>query len=1493
MDPTARYNGQQSTEEALNVDFSLPTADISEKKRRKPKASDNIDTTRYVLRFEHRESDGTDTDGTPLYRTQSFTADDLDPLERPLDPAPPAGILLANCNNHGFSNAGRADGLALGDERSKNAVASDGAEEKDARVARFNRPHGVAVSSDGAKVVVADTFNDCVREIYLDGLVSQHLQKGQPPRTVWRVRTVSGAAASQQQQKDCDGPLHDAVFARPVSVSFAPLDEFGGNSDTNTGAAGPRTGAEGVLVADWGNHRVRLMRPHWLTPVLRRMMRLSMAASYSRWIEQSHWAALAMAVAAAVATIASADAAVAAASIAELAENSPWGHMAMKFRHEHDDDDDADSEDDAANAEADHLLHVCPNGNCQCLNVIKQQQCVMCCGPMAHGPDITSAMDSAAGGEDEGAKEVAEKATVETENGVESNTEASLTTASSLHIRDHLLSLRSRARRRVRRCRFDAAKQMVADREALVEGMTSVHQFDATVDVGRRLWRSQPTSGEQLGAMAKCILPEAKLDETVVRRGEQSAMEAEQEEKDLKEKEAEEVEQKAQQEEEQETVKTKQGQEEDDPLTSKFADEDEKADALHQQLGVAARSASGADSAAAVARSKLDGTSSMQQQQAVKEMEDQQQLVIDQHRLHSRWSCCSDPSGGGWTRVPAKNGAEVPAVVAAALRTGATGLLGVCAVTSHCGSANSQALCWPPSHPTTSGDTVLHLATRLGDPLLLRLLLHEDWIQRKVAETEWRKARAQERAAEAGKKRRHAKMAAQATALVGHATGMAIGQALGGHMGVMNSANLNLGTARNIARFEGRFAVADESSTGHHIRSGGDGAAPQITPSKTVNTAPNVMETGILRPNRAGESVVALAESVDGAFHRQGLERELGWEVAVLEDCAEFCLINSTAAALRLAHRQLKALFEFCQATETVLHEHEHTLKIKRKQARAEKSEAKGSDGELATVSMRAAACSRRVNELRVLLRELGKQRAAQVLKHTQLKRTLRRKIMRSLFMCRGGDMEQALGRKVVLVTAPGEVSAEASGPPVFTRVMNRRGSMPTEARSNGSSVQGGGIGWDFDKALQQVCLAGKLPGSVTGVDGGSDGGSGTSGGAVSGGQYVGPRGSRLQQLEAELLLDDEGAYADWRREQRVVRRGEERKKLSRQMRKSSATRTAEEEAQDAVAAAAAAPTSVSPVSLDPFVPGEWIGSTVGIGLHAHDMGLLSPIAMLGPVAASGPKLTTEHAGFNDGVGARKLVRELRADVAEAVRLQRQFGTEGPKNGGKYGKPSKAALAALRAWDREAAGGEDDPMRPNYVAVYSVGIRLEKQLTHAVQTHWPKVQYVGEIDRANDDNTATDDDEHDDAIAHFNCPAVGDTMLTLLLRLQDRVLLQAALDLCPSAGRKYSGHNVRQQSMHDLAGALGLGGLLVWGCAVVDAFQRLGRLKHLQKEADADGDGIDDSEEEDGVETKDKDSNGARSQSAIRRDRINTQRIRIVTAVKQEEEHRQVSLPRT
>jgi sugar lactone lactonase YvrE len=86
--------------------------------------------------------------------------------------------------------------------------------------ARFDGPVGVAVGPDGT-VFVADTYNDRIRAIGLDG----------------RVRTVAGGETGY-----VDGGAAEARFDTPCGIALAP------------------DGA--LLVADSGNHRIRRVDPN-------------------------------------------------------------------------------------------------------------------------------------------------------------------------------------------------------------------------------------------------------------------------------------------------------------------------------------------------------------------------------------------------------------------------------------------------------------------------------------------------------------------------------------------------------------------------------------------------------------------------------------------------------------------------------------------------------------------------------------------------------------------------------------------------------------------------------------------------------------------------------------------------------------------------------------------------------------------------------------------------------------------------------------------------------------------------------------------------------------------------------------------------------------------------------------------------------------------------------------------------------------------------------
>lgn len=84
--------------------------------------------------------------------------------------------------------------------------------------ARFDAPAGVAVRRDGS-LVVADTANNRIRQVSLDGHVS----------------TLAGDSAPGS----ADGVRTEARFRSPFAVALTALDE--------------------VLVADTGNHRIRLI----------------------------------------------------------------------------------------------------------------------------------------------------------------------------------------------------------------------------------------------------------------------------------------------------------------------------------------------------------------------------------------------------------------------------------------------------------------------------------------------------------------------------------------------------------------------------------------------------------------------------------------------------------------------------------------------------------------------------------------------------------------------------------------------------------------------------------------------------------------------------------------------------------------------------------------------------------------------------------------------------------------------------------------------------------------------------------------------------------------------------------------------------------------------------------------------------------------------------------------------------------------------------------
>ncbi len=126
----------------------------------------------------------------------------------------PAGsLVVADTGNNAIrrvSPAGLVTTITGGGE----ATRVDGA----ARDARFNGPVGLAVAPDGA-VIVADTYNDCIRRVARDG----------------RVTTVAGGGGPGYR----DGAATDALFDTPSGVA---VDEVGD-----------------IYVADTGNDAVRLL----------------------------------------------------------------------------------------------------------------------------------------------------------------------------------------------------------------------------------------------------------------------------------------------------------------------------------------------------------------------------------------------------------------------------------------------------------------------------------------------------------------------------------------------------------------------------------------------------------------------------------------------------------------------------------------------------------------------------------------------------------------------------------------------------------------------------------------------------------------------------------------------------------------------------------------------------------------------------------------------------------------------------------------------------------------------------------------------------------------------------------------------------------------------------------------------------------------------------------------------------------------------------------
>src|SRR5216684_4524518 len=87
--------------------------------------------------------------------------------------------------------------------------------------ARFKQPGAVVTDSTGSNIYVADTGNNVIRRIASDGM----------------VRTFAGFGATG----DTDGPASQAAFKQPIGLAF----DLSGN----------------LLVADSGNHRIRLITP--------------------------------------------------------------------------------------------------------------------------------------------------------------------------------------------------------------------------------------------------------------------------------------------------------------------------------------------------------------------------------------------------------------------------------------------------------------------------------------------------------------------------------------------------------------------------------------------------------------------------------------------------------------------------------------------------------------------------------------------------------------------------------------------------------------------------------------------------------------------------------------------------------------------------------------------------------------------------------------------------------------------------------------------------------------------------------------------------------------------------------------------------------------------------------------------------------------------------------------------------------------------------------